>query len=116
MRTRIGECFGIFFCRSSESSSGGSFFVAWAGNRLLFAPRHVTGANAAAKATVSTSARNTVVRIIAVPRTWGPYYLNAWTSHRINFYTYSGSGAGAGCDGTIGLPHPAERGGSASFL
>ena len=28
MRTRIGECFGIFFCRNSESSSGGSSFVA----------------------------------------------------------------------------------------
>src|SRR5262249_46072090 len=59
--------------------SGGSFFVASAGNRWLFAPRHVTGVNAAAKATVSTSAWSTVVRIIAVPRTWSPYYLNACT-------------------------------------
>src|SRR4029077_9713005 len=66
-RTRIGECMGIFFCRSSESSSGGSFFVALAGNGLLNSPRHVTGVNAAAKAAVSTSARNTVARIIAFP-------------------------------------------------
>jgi hypothetical protein len=59
---------GILFCRSSESSSGGSFFVALVGNRLLFSPKHVTGVNAAAKAAVSTSARSSVVRIIAVPR------------------------------------------------
>src|SRR6266446_5087 len=63
----MGEYFGIFFCRSSESSSGGSFFVALAGNRSLFSPRHVTGVNAAAKAAVSTSARSTVARIIAFP-------------------------------------------------
>jgi 7,8-dihydro-6-hydroxymethylpterin-pyrophosphokinase len=37
----------------------------------------VTGVNAAAKAAVSTSARSTVVRIIAVPPTWNPSYLNA---------------------------------------
>ena len=74
---------GIFFCRSSESSSGGSFFVALAGNLggcffvslaggclvscLLSWPRHVTGVNAAAKTAVSTSARSTVARIIAFP-------------------------------------------------
>ena len=80
---------GIFFCRSSESSSGGSFFVALAGNLggdffassfgncLLSWPRHVTGVNAAAKAAVSTSARSTVVRIIAVSPTWNPSYLHA---------------------------------------
>jgi hypothetical protein len=68
---------GIFFCRSSESSSGGSFFVALVGNRLLFSPRHVTGVNAAAKAAVSTSARSTVVRIIAVAPTWNLSCLNA---------------------------------------
>src|SRR5262249_52190651 len=67
MRTRIGECFGIFFCRSSESSSGGNSFVALGGNGLLSSPRHVTGVNAAAKAAVSTSARTTVARIIARP-------------------------------------------------
>src|ERR1700704_4572045 len=91
MRTRIGECFDIFFCRSSESSPGGSSFVALAGSavvalaggsvvglvgssvvglvgkRLLFSPRHVTGVNAAAKAAVSTSARSTVAPIIAIP-------------------------------------------------
>ena len=79
-RTRIGELIGIFFCWSSASSSGGSFFVALAGNlgglfcflgrqlfAVLFRPRHVTGVNAAAKAAVSTSARSTVARIIAVP-------------------------------------------------
>jgi hypothetical protein len=38
-----------------------------AGNRSLFSPKHVTGVNAAAKAAVSTSARSTVARIIAVP-------------------------------------------------
>src|SRR4030095_2094922 len=74
MRTRIGECFGIFFCRSSESSSGGNSFVALVGNFLLSSPRHVTGANAAAKAAVSTSARSTVARIIAVPPTWNLSY------------------------------------------
>src|SRR5215217_3490152 len=64
----------MFFCRSSESSSGGSFLVALAGNLValagngsLFSPRHVTGVNAAANAAVSTSARSTVARIIAVP-------------------------------------------------
>src|SRR6266849_8073400 len=71
----MGEYFGIFFCRSSESSSGGSSFVALVGNRLLFSPRHVTGVNPAAKAAVSTSARSTVARIIAVPPTWNPSYL-----------------------------------------
>jgi hypothetical protein len=74
-RTRMGEYFGIFFCRSSESSSGGSSFVALVGNRLLFSPRHVTGVNPAAKAAVSTSARSTVARIIAVPPTWNLSYL-----------------------------------------
>src|SRR5258706_11021739 len=49
----MGEYFGIFFCRSSESSSGGSSFVALVGNRLLFSPRHVTGVNPAAKAALS---------------------------------------------------------------
>src|SRR5712675_2473031 len=71
----MGEYFGIFFCRSSESSSGGSSFVALVGNRLLFSPRHVTGVNPAAKAAVSTSARSTVARIIAVPPTWNLSYL-----------------------------------------
>ena len=75
VRTMIGEYFGIFFCRSSESSSGGSSFVALVGNRLLFSPRHVTGVNPAAKAAVSTSARSTVARIIAVPPTWNLSYL-----------------------------------------
>jgi hypothetical protein len=45
------------------------------GNRLLFSPRHVTGVNPAAKAAVSTSARSTVARIIAVPPTWNLSYL-----------------------------------------
>ena len=66
---------GIFFSRSSASSSGGSFFVALAGNFggdlvgncLPSWPRHVTGVNAAAKAAVSTSARSTVARIIDFP-------------------------------------------------
>src|SRR5215211_4503435 len=71
----MGEYFGIFLCRSSESSSGGSSFVALVGNLLLFSPRHVTGANPAAKAAVSTSARSTVARIIAVPPTWNLSYL-----------------------------------------
>src|SRR5260370_23860727 len=71
----MGEYFGIFFCRSSESSSGGSSFVALVGNRLLFSPRHVTGVNPAAKAAVSTSARSTVARIIAVPPMWNLSYL-----------------------------------------
>ena len=68
--TRIGECFGIFFFRNSDSSSGGTSFVALVANSLLTSPRHVTGVNAAAKATVSTSARTTVARIIAVPPMW----------------------------------------------
>jgi hypothetical protein len=42
----MGEYFGIFFCRSSESSSGGSSFVALVG--MLFSPRQVTGVNPAA--------------------------------------------------------------------
>src|SRR6476659_2257371 len=71
----MGEYFGIFFCRSSESSSGGSSFVALVGNLLVFSPRHVTGVNPAAKAAVSTSARSTVARIIAVPPTWTFSYL-----------------------------------------
>src|SRR5262245_30448254 len=72
MRTTIGECFGIFFCRSSASSPGGNSFVALAGNGLLSSPKHVTGhvtgVNAAAKAAVSTSARTTVARIMLDPR------------------------------------------------
>jgi hypothetical protein len=40
------------------------------GNRLLFSPRHVTGVSPAVKAAVSTSARSTVARIIAVTPTW----------------------------------------------
>src|SRR5438270_4728040 len=71
----MGEYFGIFFCRSSESNSGGSSFVALVGNRLLFSPRHVTGINPATKAAVSTSARSTVARIIAAPPTWNLSYL-----------------------------------------
>ena len=48
----------------------GNGFAALAGNWLLSSPRHVTGVNAAAKAAVSTSARTTVARIIAMPPTW----------------------------------------------
>ena len=32
MRTTIGECFGMFFCWSSDSSCGDSSFVAFDGN------------------------------------------------------------------------------------
>src|SRR5262249_19303802 len=83
MRTRIGEYFGIFFCRSSESSAGGNSFVALAGNSvvglpgnsvvplvgngLLSWPRHATGVSAAARAAGSTSARTTAVPIITMP-------------------------------------------------
>jgi hypothetical protein len=76
-RTTIGEYFGIFFCRSSESNSRGSSFVALVGNRLLFSPRHVTGVNPAVKAAVSTSARSTVARTIAVTPTWNLFYLDS---------------------------------------
>jgi hypothetical protein len=48
----------------------GNGFAALAGNWVLSSPRHVTGVNAAAKAAVSTSARTTVARIIAMPPTW----------------------------------------------
>src|SRR3569833_451311 len=74
---------GIFFSWSSASSSGGSVFVALAGNLgddffvssvggclpswPEFWPRHVTGVTAAAKTAVNTSARSTVARIIAFP-------------------------------------------------
>jgi len=75
--TRIGECFGIFFFRNSESSSGGTSVVALVGNSLLTSPRHVTGVNAATKAAISTSVRTTVTRIIAIPPTWNLSYLNA---------------------------------------
>src|SRR5262245_13239133 len=80
MRTRIGECFGIFFCRSSESSSRGNSFVALVGNGLLSSPRHVTGVNAAAKAAVSTSARTTVARIIAIPPDLEPFLAECLSS------------------------------------
>src|SRR5205814_10247396 len=64
--SRIGEWRGICFCWSSESSSGGSFFVALAGNfialagnGLLFSPRHVAGVNAAAKADENRDRKST---------------------------------------------------------
>src|SRR5258708_22760060 len=91
-RTTMGEYFGIFFCRSSESSSGGSSFVALVGNRLLFSPRHVTGVNPAAKAAVSTNARSTVARIIAVPPTWNLSYLEPVV---VAFVRQTQMGAGA---------------------
>ena len=55
----IGECFDIFFWRSSESSSGDSPLVALSGNLLLSSPRHRTGVKAPARAADSTNARNT---------------------------------------------------------
>src|SRR5581483_8655648 len=76
MRTRIGEVFGIFFCRSSASKSDGSSLVALAGNlgaffsvlfSALVSAGHAPGVSTAANAAVSTSARSTVARIIAVP-------------------------------------------------
>jgi hypothetical protein len=73
----IGEYFGIFFFRSSESNSGGSSFVALVGNRLLFSLRHVTGVNPAEKAAISTSARSTVAPIIDCPSDAEPFHLDS---------------------------------------
>ncbi len=87
---RIGECFGIFFCRNSESNSGDNSFVALAGNSfgalagnsfgaragnsLPFSPRHTTGVHAAAKAAADTSARTAAVAwIIANTPGRGPF-------------------------------------------
>ena len=74
-RRMIGECFDIFFWRSSESSSGDSPLVALSGNLLLSSPRHRTGVKAPARAADSTNARNSVARINGIPPNRGifPY-------------------------------------------
>src|ERR1700748_3784660 len=102
----MGEYFGIFFCRSSESSSGGSSFVALVGNRLLFSPRHVTGVNPAAKAAASTSARSTVARIIAVPPTWNLSYLEPVVG---GFRKANPDGCSAGADEVQAYRQPQDR-------
>ncbi len=63
--TRIRECFGMFFCWSSDSSCGDSSFVAFAGN--WSSARHRTEIKVLAKAADSTSARTSAARINAVP-------------------------------------------------
>ena len=76
-REQLGGNSCVALAGNGFAALGGNSVVALAGDGLLPSPRHVTGANAAATAAVSTSARTTVARIIAMPPTWNLSGLNA---------------------------------------